>query len=1015
MPPSRAANSTANQTFLDLANDSAAALTVQSEVAGALEPSVIASSVSNAVAVSVGVSIAVSTAVAVAGSVAGATASGIASAAAGSAAAGAAGGGAVGGAAGGATGGAAGGGGGAAIASAMPLLLSAQRFAASEGLAANLSETHSAVTDSLSWTSGDVGIQFDRTRRQLAETAEPKMVSKAAKAFNSLINILCILGSVQTFIFILYILVQHYWRRHANRRFYAEINRFSFKSKKLKFVPFPSLFVFPGLAMVGLTVFITALASKSTALLVIDEPDVCGAGCKGLAGSVLSLIVFFEMFSFSMLIRFNARFRLQAWKGAAMLDDPSKIVDPLYRLMSKARARLCQGHFSRMDRTRGKFAKPKDDAVEPARTERILSQPWALLKPTAGDSLDAYGFSLMARAGGFIWYATSFEVTILSTQIVVGVLNGLGAALQPGSSAAIAQISTVLAVQAMHSIWVFTAKPSVDRIMNVLVGTQFALEACQTAMILLVIYYPPAPVLQATSLVLALLSVLAPILQRFYDAIVVQLVKLYAQGGFNPKAAFFAMIGFLVFIPSMIFKLLGIQTEGKDALARNAGDNLNKLSAKTANEVLVGEIEQKAEEVVANAFWAAEKRRAEKREKAATFIQQRFRERKARQMLEAMKTEGSVKWLRRKRWPKRGRKNGSGGPHAKKLNLEESSCASLSEWSQSEISERSSLRVGSSSTRSASVSTARSGSSIDSCLGACGGDVEVADNVRIPPTTMQTPTISVQSLKSTPPLGGAILGLSPDGTLEVRSRASLKTVPPHESHQSGDYDALVAEPTPGTLSRRPQSKLGEREDSERPGARWLREQLSAIDVMVDQEEENDLLNAVMCRESKPAAATHAKLLQPSSRSASVRKSLPRTYPPSERQSIPNPSLECAAAKDPAWQPQRYASSPLSSQARLAVVKRTPTVRCSGAVMPRTDSTVAAPEAALAASAKAAALVAAAAVRPTIRAPPPRVCDAMGRAIPGWQEVSQTQDNKARQRANMARKRVADAMAAACKV
>ena len=88
-----------------------------------------------------------------------------------------------------------------------------------------------------------------------------------------------------------------------------------------------------------------------------------------------------------------------------------------------------------MDRTRGKFAKPKDDAVEPARTERILSQPWALLKPTAGDSLDAYGFSLMARAGGFIWYATSFEVTILSTQIVVGVLNGLGAALQPGSSA----------------------------------------------------------------------------------------------------------------------------------------------------------------------------------------------------------------------------------------------------------------------------------------------------------------------------------------------------------------------------------------------------------------------------------------------------------------------------------------------------------------------------------------------------------------------------------------------------
>ena len=78
--------------------------------------------------------------------------------------------------------------------------------------------------------------------------------------------------------------------------------------------------------------------------------------------------------------------------------------------------------------------------------------------------------------------------------------------------------------------------PSVCR----LVGSQFMLEALQSSLLLLVTFHPSASILQTLSLLLALLSVLAPIIQRFYDAIIVQCIKLY-KGGFNRKAAFFAL------------------------------------------------------------------------------------------------------------------------------------------------------------------------------------------------------------------------------------------------------------------------------------------------------------------------------------------------------------------------------------------------------------------------------------------------------------------------------------------
>ena len=99
------------------------------------------------------------------------------------------------------------------------------------------------------------------------------------------------------------------------------------------------------------------------------------------------------------------------------MDDPtdaSAVSDPLYRLVAKLRRR-CGGRpaartalaasaassparRSWCDRPRGAFLRPPDETREPARTERLLANPLAMMRPKAADTLDAVGFALMARA-----------------------------------------------------------------------------------------------------------------------------------------------------------------------------------------------------------------------------------------------------------------------------------------------------------------------------------------------------------------------------------------------------------------------------------------------------------------------------------------------------------------------------------------------------------------------------------------------------------------------------------------
>ena len=85
---------------------------------------------------------------------------------------------------------------------------------------------------------------------------------------------------------------------------------------------------------------------------------------------------------------------------------------------------------------------------------------------------------------------------------------------------------------------------------------------------------------------------IAPVMQRFYDAVIVQMSKVMRKDGFTWKGFFFSMIGFIVFLPTMIIRLSGCECGSSIAMGATemAGDDINKLATKMANEGLVASV-----------------------------------------------------------------------------------------------------------------------------------------------------------------------------------------------------------------------------------------------------------------------------------------------------------------------------------------------------------------------------------------------------------------------------------------
>ena len=250
----------------------------------------------------------------------------------------------------------------------------------------------------------------------------------------------------------------------------------------------------------------------------------------------------------------------------------------------------------------------------------------------------------MARSGGESFAALSFELVLIWGQLAVAILSGMGSIFAPGSDGALAQLVAVMSVQILLALYGALVRPSADRVMNLLIATQFALEAMGSAFLLVQLLRPGQPLFGSAhrdslaAFLASVLALLAPVVQRFYDAVIVQLSKVMRQDGFSWKGFFFSMLGFVVFLPGMLIKLTSCNCSSSIALSatQGGGDDINKLATKMANEGLVKSIEEGIAELASRAFWQAHVEAEFRREAteecveaAALLLQARWRARRA--------------------------------------------------------------------------------------------------------------------------------------------------------------------------------------------------------------------------------------------------------------------------------------------------------------------------------------------------------------------------------------------------
>ena len=399
--------------------------------------------------------------------------------------------------------------------------------------------------------------------------------------------------------FVLQAAVFLFWKKRANKKYYERqkmqgmvINTFEDweklkKSASVEFRKFPILFVFPSVFLIVFKFFATGLAKNSAALIVMQPSAGCNTDCKAAASISMTLVVAFVGLGWYVLTDFNVRFRNTQWKPAGAPASAEKVDDPFFRGLSLVRA-WCFGKDdprSILNRSQGKYGKPPNDVVEPARTVRNLSHPLTWRKHRAGDLLEAYQFAYFPLAGGTSSVAIYFNTLIMTIQLAMAILCGIGSTGILTGSFARAQVQVVFSCQFFIFAYIWCLFPAHDRADNLMFCLQFGLEGASTAMLYsssgMIDELQAQASLKQAAFICSLTAVGVPLLRRFYDGVIVQCIKLRRKGPFNAKAAALAFLLFLLQLQATILKLLGISS-GEAKSTAGAVATMAKLANREA-------------------------------------------------------------------------------------------------------------------------------------------------------------------------------------------------------------------------------------------------------------------------------------------------------------------------------------------------------------------------------------------------------------------------------------------------
>lgn len=212
-------------------------------------------------------------------------------------------------------------------------------------------------------------------------------------------------------------------------------------------------------------------------------------------------------------------------------------------------------------RMAGRWVKPPQDLVEPARTERLLAWPCSVFRSRAGDCQDAMSLNLFGKTSGKMFLGMCFAWASMFVQATCGVLSGLGPFITRDSTGATAQVLSIAGFKLGWAAILMFYSPCGCLLSNAVVAAQFLVEGGTTLLLFLMAQSGASEEEKQQGMLLAfmlmLLPVFLPVLQKVYDGVIVNLVINCCRKKFNAAAACTAMLVCILAIPAVVGKMLG--------------------------------------------------------------------------------------------------------------------------------------------------------------------------------------------------------------------------------------------------------------------------------------------------------------------------------------------------------------------------------------------------------------------------------------------------------------------------
>ena len=245
----------------------------------------------------------------------------------------------------------------------VPLILGAQRFSCSAGLAVEKSDLQRGVAGSLGWMTGEVSILtpdkasslFGRRLNDDDEATDPTSLTPEC---TTMVNIMITGGLAIVLTLLLQLILVAAWRHLVNRRYYRSIRRVapdnahnqmnpaapqSNQGLATKFFPFPKSLVWPTPLVFICCIFLTGLTRASVRVLATVESGAWSSitGCMLAALATLTILAALVLFTVWDLWIFYRRHGSKVhWKKSARAATPREIGDPMMRLHANTRLLL---------------------------------------------------------------------------------------------------------------------------------------------------------------------------------------------------------------------------------------------------------------------------------------------------------------------------------------------------------------------------------------------------------------------------------------------------------------------------------------------------------------------------------------------------------------------------------------------------------------------------------------------------------------------------------------------------